>query len=143
MRKLTTLALTVAVLGVFGCAPEPDPIDAAEGQRRMEAALVGIDNVTEVTDVKYELQRPISQEVHVMGATLHSDSEDPTVNRAILEEAGRRIADTMKDNFPRKSTVSVWVLTPSETPYRFRELGMQASPTLDELAAHFGVPRGR
>ncbi len=143
MRKLSALLLTFAMLGLFGCGPEPDPLDVDEGQRRLEAALTDLPHVREVADVKYELQRPISQEVHVMAATLHSDSEEPEVNRAILEEAGRRIAEAMQDNYPRKSAVSVWVLTPSERPYRFRELGLEASPTLDDLAQHFDVPRNR
>ena len=143
MRKLPALLLTFAMLGLFGCGPEPDPIDVAEGQQRLEAALTGLPHVRDVSDVKYELQRPISKEVHVMAATLHSDSEEPEVNRAILEEAGRRIAETMQDNFPKDSAVSVWVLTPSERPYRFRELGLDASPTLDDLAEHFDVPRKR
>jgi hypothetical protein len=144
MRKLTSLVLTLAVVGLFGCTgPEPDPIDADEGQRRLEAALTGIPHVTRVSDVKYELQRPFQEAVHVMAGTLHSDSEDADVNREILEEAGRRIAETMQDNFPKKSTVSIWVLSPDEAPHRFRELGMPASPTLDELADHFDVPRHR
>lgn len=141
MRKLTALVLTFTVLGLFGCSPKPEPLDVAEGQRRLEAALSDLPHVTRAEGVQYTMQGAFRPDSAWMKATLRSDSDDDAVNHEILREAARRIVEAMHDNHPKHSSVNIEVVRPDGRAVRYIDAGFPASPSLDELAEHLDVPR--
>lgn len=143
MRKLTALMLTVTVFGLFGCGRGPEPLSLEDGQQRLEAALDDIPHVHRAEGVKYSMQGAFNPDSAWMNATLRSDSDEDTVNHEILRVAGRRIVEAMHDNFPKRSSVNVEVVRPDGHAVRFVDAGLPAAPSLDELAEHLGVPRGR
>lgn len=144
MRITLVLALATT-LAVFGCGKQPDVVaDQARWTTALEAAMKPIaerPEVRDVDEVKYSMQGPFSASTAWITGRIWSTTDDPATNKALLEDAGRAVVEALADNPVKDSWVKIQVVTTSNDPVTWNDLGLGAAPTLDDVAAHLGIPR--
>lgn len=140
MRRALSVAL-IATLGLFGCAVPEEAADSERWSKVLTDAVAPIQHVEKTVDLGYSLQGPFGADSAWLNGTLWTDTDDPEINRAVLDEAGRAIAESFAQNPAKKSWVKVAVASKSGTPYELHDLLDKSTVTLDDLAAHYGIPR--
>lgn len=141
MRTPLVLAL-IAALGLFGCSSEPDEVrDASRWTEALVEAIEPLPHVAELQDVSYAMQGPIKHTQAWVSGSVWSDSDDDAVNRQLLDEVGRAVATALAENPVEDSWVSISVVGASGKGYDLALLGLPETPTLDDLAQHYSIPR--
>lgn len=145
MRRLLALALTASVcLPLAGCSGVPEEAeDDARWTAALREAIEPLDHVDELVDVGYSLQGPFVKNKAWISGYVWSDSDDETVNLALLDDVGRAVATVMADNPIADSWVKISVVDASGDNLALSRLGLPASPDLDDLADQYAIPRRR
>ena len=112
MRRALSVAL-IATLGLFGCAVPEEAADSERWSKVLTDAVAPIQHVEKTVDLGYSLQGPFGADSAWLNGTLWTDTDDPEINRAVLDEAGRAIAESFAQNPAKKSWVKVAVASKS------------------------------
>lgn len=139
-----SLAMVVACLALLGCGTDLSESDRDAG--RWTAALIEavepLPHIAELQDVGYSLQGPFTHNTAWIIGSVWSDSNDEQVNRELLDGVGRAVAASLAENTIADSWVKIQVVSASGRAMALSELGLPTTPTLDDLAEHYGIPRG-
>lgn len=141
MRRQIAVGLA-ATLALFGCGGVPDEAkDSERWTTALQEAIEPLPHVANLVDVGYSLQGPFNSNQAWIGGAVWSDTDDETVNLTLLDDVGRAVANAMAENPIADSWVRIKVVSASGDGLELSELGLTGTVTLDDLAAHYDIPR--
>lgn len=142
MHRRTVLGAAVGIFGLTGCGSPGEQHTDDEWTQLLVDALEPLAHVKELTDFSYEMQGVLGRKDGAwISGIVESDTDDIATNEALLDDVGRTVATVHRDNRAKRSWVKVYVLSPSNVPFKLRDRVGPAVVTIDDLAEFYGVDR--